>query len=74
MDITRVTVVGAGTMGRGITQVMAAAGVVVTMTDRSEEALSGAVAAIERNFERMIERGRMSEEDRDLALSLIDTE
>lgn len=74
MDITRVTVVGAGTMGRGITQVMAAAGVVVTMTDRSSEALSDAVAAIERNFERAVERGRMSEEDRDLALSLIDTE
>ncbi len=74
MDITRVTVVGAGTMGRGITQVMASAGVVVTMTDQNSDALEAGLAAIEKNFDRQVDRGRMSAEDRALALSLIETE
>lgn len=74
MDITRVTVVGAGTMGRGITQVMASAGVVVTMTDQNTDALEAACTAIEANFDRQVGRGRMTEEDRALALSLIETE
>lgn len=74
MDITRVTVIGAGTMGRGITQVMAQAGVVVTMSDQSDAALTSGLAAIQRNLERSVERGRMSEEDRDLAISLVETD
>lgn len=74
VDITRVTVVGAGAMGRGITQVMAQAGVVVTMVDQSREAVASAVAAIERNLERVVDRGRMSEDDKNLALSLVETD
>lgn len=74
MDITRVTVVGAGTMGRGITQVLAQAGVVVTMTDRNEESLEHGLEVIKRNLDRAVERGRVTEEDRDLALSLIESE
>lgn len=74
MEITRVTIVGAGTMGRGITQVMAQAGVVVTMIDRNPDALTQAINAIEHNFERAVDRGRMTEDDSNLALSLIDTD
>lgn len=74
MEITRVTIVGAGTMGRGITQVMAQAGVVVTMIDRNSDALTQAIGAIEHNFERAVDRGRLTEDDSNLALSLIDTD
>lgn len=74
MDITRVTVVGAGTMGRGITQVLAQSGIVVTMTDRDSEALEDALRTIESSLARGVERGRISEEDSDLAMSLIETE
>lgn len=74
MDITRVTVVGAGAMGRGITQVMAQSGVVVTMVDQSQEAVTSAFEAIERSLERMVDRGRISDDDRNLALSLIETD
>lgn len=74
MDITRVTVVGAGTMGRGITQVLAQAGVVVTMSDQSQEALDHGLEVIGRNLNRAVERGRVTEEERDLAMSLIETE
>ena len=74
MDITRVTVVGAGAMGRGITQVMAQAGVVVTMVDQSPEAVAAALASIERNLDRAVERGRMTEDEKNLAISLVETD
>lgn len=61
-------------MGRGITQVMAQAGVVVTMIDRNSDALTQAIGAIEHNFERAVDRGRLTEDDSNLALSLIDTD
>lgn len=73
MDITRVAVIGAGTMGSGITQVLAQAGVVVTMIDQSPEQISRGMANIEKNLARSVERGRMTDDDRGLAISLIDT-
>ncbi len=67
MEITRVTVVGAGTMGSGITQVIAQAGVPVTMIDREEQFVERGMATIARNLQRAVERGRMSQEDADVA-------
>ncbi|HEX3724540.1 MAG TPA: 3-hydroxybutyryl-CoA dehydrogenase [Nitrolancea sp.] len=72
MDITRVAVIGAGTMGAGIVQVMAQSGLVVTMVDRDLEILDRARAGIERNLKRSVERNRMSEEDAAIALSIIE--
>jgi 3-hydroxybutyryl-CoA dehydrogenase len=74
MNITRVTVIGAGTMGRGITQVLAQAGIVVTMIDRDSNALDDALRTIEASLARGVERGRISQEDSDLAMSLIETD
>ncbi|CAN5672463.1 3-hydroxybutyryl-CoA dehydrogenase [soil metagenome] len=74
MEITRVTVVGAGTMGRGITQVLAQAGIVVTLTDRDRDAVESGLNAIEDSLARGVARGRFDEEDADLALSLIEIE
>ncbi len=73
MDITRVAVIGAGTMGSGITQVLAQASIVVTMIDQTEEQLSTGLATIERNLNRAVDRGRMSQDDKGLTLSLIET-
>lgn len=73
MDITRVAIIGAGTMGNGITQVLAQAGIVVTMIDQTEEQLSAGLATIERNLTRAVDRNRMSEDDKGLAVSLIET-
>lgn len=73
MDITRVAIIGAGTMGSGITQVMAQSGIVVTMIDRTEDLLAGGLSNIERSLNRLVERGRMSEDDRGLTMSLIET-
>ena len=73
MDITRVAIIGSGTMGSGITQVMAQSGIVVTMIDRTEDLLAGGLSNIERSLNRLVERGRMSEDDRGLTMSLIET-
>lgn len=73
MDITRVAIIGAGTMGNGITQVLAQAGIVVTMIDQSDDQLAAGVAAIEKNLNRSVDRNRMSEDDKGLTLSLIET-
>ena len=74
MEITRVTVVGAGTMGRGITQVLAQAGIVVTMTDQESDAVQSGLQAIEESLSRAVSRGRIEEEEADLALSLVEVE
>jgi 3-hydroxybutyryl-CoA dehydrogenase len=71
MDITRIVVVGAGTMGAGIVQVMAQAGIVVTMIDRDETILDRSHGNIERDLKRSVERGRLSQDDADIALSVI---
>ncbi|CAN5579157.1 3-hydroxybutyryl-CoA dehydrogenase [soil metagenome] len=73
MDITRVAIIGAGTMGNGITQVLAQAGIVVTMIDQSEDQLSAGLSTIERNLNRAVDRNRISEDDKGLTLSLIET-
>jgi 3-hydroxybutyryl-CoA dehydrogenase len=71
MDITRIAVVGAGTMGAGIVQVMAQAGIVVTMIDRDETILNRSLGTIQRDLSRAVERGRLSPDDADIALSVI---
>ncbi len=73
MDITRVTVIGAGTMGSGITQVLAQSGIVVTMSDQSSEAVTRAESQIDQSLLRSVDRGRLSEDDYNLAVSLIET-
>ena len=72
MDIARVTVIGTGTMANGIVQVLAQAGLPVTMIGRSASSLDDATATIRRNFQRSVERNRMSSDEMDLAISLID--
>jgi 3-hydroxybutyryl-CoA dehydrogenase len=59
-------------MGSGIVQVLAQSGAPVTMVDVNEQVLERGVGAIERNLQRSVERGRHSEETRQLALSLIE--
>ncbi len=59
--IKTVAVIGAGTMGSGIAQVVAEAGLTVQLVDISEEAVARGVAAIERQWSRAIEKGRSDE-------------
>lgn len=70
-QIQRVAVVGAGTMGRGIAQVVAQAGLVVTLIDREPDIVRSALEHIRQQLERSVERGRLDAEQASVALSLI---
>lgn len=63
MEIRRVCVIGAGTMGSGITQVVAQANYEVTMVDMKQELLDKGLASIKSSLGRFVERGRISKED-----------
>ncbi|GBD15447.1 putative 3-hydroxybutyryl-CoA dehydrogenase [bacterium HR26] len=70
-QIQRVAVVGAGTMGRGIAQVVAQAGLVVTLIDREPDIVRSALEHIRQQLERAVQRGRLDAEQASVALSLI---
>ncbi len=67
--VTRVAVLGAGTMGHGIAQVAAASGYRVTLRDVSEELVAKGLRSIEANLSKGVERGKVSEEERERTLS-----
>jgi 3-hydroxybutyryl-CoA dehydrogenase len=71
-NIKTVTVIGAGTMGNGITHVFAQYGCKVHMVDISREALEKAVAKIGTNMDRQIAKNLLSEEDKHKAMGNIE--
>jgi 3-hydroxybutyryl-CoA dehydrogenase len=73
MSISTVGVVGAGQMGAGVAQVAAQAGVNVILNDVSEELCRHGLEGIERNLDRMIQRGRFKPDERARVLRRIDT-
>ncbi|MCF3640291.1 3-hydroxybutyryl-CoA dehydrogenase [Rhizobium sp. TRM95111] len=73
MTIQTVGVVGAGQMGSGIAHVLALAGYDVTLMDVEAAGLSAAIAKIGANMDRQVARGKVTDEDRALALGRIRT-
>ncbi|MDH4269536.1 MAG: 3-hydroxyacyl-CoA dehydrogenase family protein [Dehalococcoidia bacterium] len=71
MKIKKVGVVGGGFMGAGIVQVCVQSGYEVVLVARREESLNKGIATIARYLSRDVEKGRISEQDKDLALSRI---
>jgi 3-hydroxybutyryl-CoA dehydrogenase len=67
----RVAVVGAGTMGHGIAQVVAMAGAEVVLLDRTDELVSAGIARIRANLDAGVERGKVEASTRDGALARI---
>jgi 3-hydroxybutyryl-CoA dehydrogenase len=63
-----VAVIGAGTMGHGIAQVCAAAGLSVRLTDVTEAAVQKGLSAVASNLEKGVARGKLSPEDREATL------
>jgi 3-hydroxybutyryl-CoA dehydrogenase len=66
-----VGVIGAGTMGNGIAQVAAAAGVRVVMTDISEAAVQRGLSTVGGSLDRLVKKEKMSAADREAALGRI---
>jgi 3-hydroxybutyryl-CoA dehydrogenase len=73
MSIKTVGVIGAGTMGNGIAQVCAAAGLKVIMQDIAEAQLQQGIETIAVSLDRMIKKEKISEADKQSALSNIST-
>ena len=71
MAIQTVGVVGAGTMGNGIAQACAVAGINVVMVDISEAAVQKGLATITSSLDRLIKKEKITEADKAAALSRI---
>lgn len=71
--IERVGVVGVGTMGAGIAQVAAGAGLAVTLYDVSDELLERGLARIRARYERAVSRGQLPQDAMDAAIARIAT-
>ena len=70
MEIKRILVVGAGTMGNGIAQTAAVAGYQTTMTDIDPKAIDRAMSTIGRSVDKLAVKGVITEEQKAAALSL----
>jgi len=69
--IEKAAVVGAGQMGSGIAHVLAVAGIEVRLLDLDQSRLDRAMAAIDKNLDRQIARGKLSESEKPKALKRI---
>ena len=73
MEIKNTVVIGAGTMGNGITHVVAQSGFSVTMVDVSREALDRGMGIIKKNLERMVSKEKITEQVMNETLGRITT-
>lgn len=69
----KVAVIGSGTMGNGIAHVFAQNGHKVSLVDISEEALKKALATIDKNLSRQVEKGTITDDVKKQALANITT-
>jgi 3-hydroxybutyryl-CoA dehydrogenase len=67
----KIAVIGAGTMGNGIAHVFAQKGFQVHLIDTQAAALDKALATIEKNLDRQINKGILSAEDKSTTLQSI---
>ncbi|CUS81053.1 3-hydroxybutyryl-CoA dehydrogenase [Candidatus Kryptonium thompsonii] len=73
MEIKKVTVVGAGTMGSGIAHVLSQNGYLVNLIDINKSVLEKAINVIRQNMDRQIKKGLMTEEEKEQAIARINT-
>ncbi|OZA18211.1 MAG: 3-hydroxyacyl-CoA dehydrogenase [Novosphingobium sp. 17-62-19] len=69
LPIARVGVIGAGTMGGGITMNFLTAGIPVTIVEMTQEALDRGVATMGKNYENTVKRGKMDAADAQAAMA-----
>ena len=71
LPISSAGIVGSGTMGGGIAMNFANAGIPVLVLDQDEKNLERGMGVIERNYQMMVDKGRMTPEQKDMVLGLI---
>ena len=72
LDINKVGIIGAGTMGGGIAMNFANAGIPVTIIEQNQERLDKGIGIIRKNYENTAAKGRISLEDVDKRMQFID--
>ena len=70
-NINTAAVIGCGTMGGGIAMCFANAGIAVHIIDQDAENLKKGVSVIEKNYDFMVKRGRLSEDKKDSVFGLV---
>ncbi|MBU9266762.1 3-hydroxyacyl-CoA dehydrogenase NAD-binding domain-containing protein [Burkholderia gladioli] len=70
-EIRKLGVIGAGTMGGGITMNFLNAGLPVTLLETKQEALERGLATIRKNYEAQVKKGKLSEEKLEARMALI---
>ena len=70
-EINSVGVIGAGTMGGGISMNFANVGIPVTIVEQNQERLDKGLAVIRKNYENTANKGRISMEDVETRMGLI---
>ena len=71
--ITRVAVIGSGTMATGIVSVLAAGGVSAIVLTRSEQRSTQLRESLEKSWSKLVEKGRISQEQKDEYLARVQT-
>lgn len=70
-EIKKAAVIGSGTMGGGIAMCFANAGIPVHILDQDEDNLKRGIGVINKNYEMMVERGRLKPEAKEFVTGLI---
>ncbi|MBI2746961.1 MAG: enoyl-CoA hydratase/isomerase family protein [Burkholderiales bacterium] len=72
-EIKSVAVIGAGTMGGGITMNFLNAGIPVKMLEMKQEALDRGLATIRKNYEAQVTKGKLKQDKYDQRMALLST-
>lgn len=72
-DFRRALVIGAGTMGHGIAQVLAQTGLETVLCDLDRGALDRALVKVRANLDKAVEKGKLGAAERDQALARLST-
>ena len=73
MEIGSIAVLGAGQMGAGIAQVASCSGLPVVMIDIEQKYIDKGIGTIEKSLSKLVSKERMTQEEADVAMSLIST-
>jgi len=71
MEIRRVGMIGAGTMGNGIAHVFARSGYEVVLCEVAQQLLDRGIATIRKNLQREVEKNKITSQESEAALSRI---
>ena len=73
LPVKKVGVIGAGTMGGGISMNLLNAGIPVKMLEMKQEALDRGVATIRKNYESQVKKGKLKQDKYDQRMALLST-